>query len=384
MSAARAIASALDARAQMNTDRSRSTSVATVVDALDYGPRWFRAWFQGGYETLVRRSPRLWGALYRGSDRPGILYAVQTALDTLCMRRLQAAIEVEPPDWVVCTHSLPQPRLGLMRRRRPARGPRVAVVVTDLHPHRMWLRGSPDRYFVPHELTRERLERRRPGSAGIASVTGIPVDPACAAAMSGAEAGTGGAAPSSRPGRKDGAPSVLLMSGGIGGGPICEAMEALLAPGADRAPARVTVVCGRNARAHASCLEALTAQRPPEGARAYVHALGYVPHDEFLRLLRASDILIGKPGGATMAEALACGVPMVIYRPMLIPGQEEDNADCLVQAGAGVEATDPNDLRRTVHQLLSTPDRLTQMQASALAAARPRAALDIADALLAS
>jgi processive 1,2-diacylglycerol beta-glucosyltransferase len=239
----------------------------------------------------------------------------------------------------------------------------------------MWLRGSPDRYFVPSETTRDRLERLRPGSAAITTVTGIPVDPACTDAVTRAEARV-------QLGRDGGAPSVVLMSGGIGGGPIARAMEVLLTAGSPGgAQVDLTVVCGRNERARKRCLASLNG-KPAKGADAQV--LGYVPHDEFLLRLRAADIIVGKPGGVTMAEALACGAPMIIYRPMLIPGQEEDNAAFLLDTGSAIKADGPDDLRQTVAGLLSTPERLARMQANALAASRPGAAFAIADALLAS
>jgi processive 1,2-diacylglycerol beta-glucosyltransferase len=50
--------------------------------------------------------------------------------------------------------------------------------------------------------------------------------------------------------------------------------------------------------------------------------------------MAAADCLIGKPGGLTISEALARGLPMVIVNP--IPGQEERNADYLLEEGAAI------------------------------------------------
>lgn len=363
LSAARALARALEARGVQ----------ADVVDALDFAPRAFRWWFQGGYETLVRRAPRLWGALYHGSDGPGLFYAVQSALDFACLGRLERLIRQNPPDWVVCTHSLAQPRLMRIRKRGPSGPrPRIAVVVTDLHPHRMWLRGIPDRYFVPDKLTLERLDARRPGASAITTVTGIPVDPSFAEPMSRAEARAALGMDRERP-------CIVLMSGGIGGGPIVEAMRALVASPSAAVTPVVTVVCGRNARAHRACLRA--AHVCPSGA-GLLNVEGYVPHDRFVKLLRGADLLVGKPGGLTMAECLASGVPMVIFRPMLIPGQEEDNAVYLSALGASEEAADPDELRRTVERRLGSMDDLRAWQERVRQAGRPHAAFDIADALI--
>ena len=42
-------------------------------------------------------------------------------------------------------------------------------------------------------------------------------------------------------------------------------------------------------------------------------------------LLKISDLFIGKPGGLTTSEALACGLPIAIISP--IPGQDERNTE---------------------------------------------------------
>jgi len=99
-------------------------------------------------------------------------------------------------------------------------------------------------------------------------------------------------------------------------------------------------------------------------------------------MLRSADLLIGKPGGLTMSEALACGTPMLIYEPLLIPGQEEDNARFLVESGAALVARTAPELREMASDLISSPDRLAAMQQAAQGLGRPRAALDIAQTIL--
>lgn len=56
---------------------------------------------------------------------------------------------------------------------------------------------------------------------------------------------------------------------------------------------------------------------------ATLHQLGHT--SDFPELLAASDLVVGKAGGLTVAEATTLGVPQVIHQP--IPGQEEHNAD---------------------------------------------------------
>ena len=104
---------------------------------------------------------------------------------------------------------------------------------------------------------------------------------------------------------------------------------------------------------------------------------GYIPIETMATLMHASDLLIGKPGGATMAEALASGCPLLIYTPLMIPGQEEFNAELLQREGAGVVARKPDELRAAVTALLEEPERVETMRACARRLARPDAAAEI-------
>ena len=96
--------------------------------------------------------------------------------------------------------------------------------------------------------------------------------------------------------------------------------------------------------------------------------------------MRAADIVVTKPGGLTVSEALACGLPMVIMNP--IPGQETRNSDYLLEHGAAIKVNNVRLLGHRVGQLLSDPPRLQALRAAAQAIARPYAAREIvADAL---
>ncbi len=335
------------------------------VDALDYSPGGYRTWYGGGYEMVVRRWPWLWGLMYRVSDDIGPMYHLQTTMDHLFLAGLEDLIRQFRPDWVLCTHSVPQPRLERIRAR--LKSFRIGVVVTDFYPHSMWRRGNPDRYFVPSEWSRDQLEALLPGYASRTSVTGIPTDSRFAL----------------RPGRSAARcrlhlqpelPTLLLTSGGIGGGPLLAAARALAKLEQD---CQIVVVCGRNAGAY-RCLKTNIAALNV-GGRVRFRVEGYVSAETMATLMHASDFLIGKPGGATMAEALTSGCPLLVYTPVMIPGQEEFNARLLEREGVARIAHCPDELRATVNALLAAPNQLEKMRTCALSLARPDAADRIAD-----
>ena len=52
--------------------------------------------------------------------------------------------------------------------------------------------------------------------------------------------------------------------------------------------------------------------------------------------MSAVDLVVTKPGGLSVSECLAKAKPMLLVSP--IPGQEERNADYLLEAGAAIKA----------------------------------------------
>ena len=85
-----------------------------------------------------------------------------------------------------------------------------------------------------------------------------------------------------------------------------------------------------------------------------------------------ADLAVTKPGGLTVSECLAVGLPMVLISP--IPGQEERNADYLMEQGVAVKAHDAVALEYKIGQLLAEPKRLKRMQENMRGLGHPDAA----------
>jgi 1,2-diacylglycerol 3-beta-galactosyltransferase len=92
--------------------------------------------------------------------------------------------------------------------------------------------------------------------------------------------------------------------------------------------------------------------------------------------LRCADIVVGKAGPGTIAEATCCGAPLVLTS--FVPGQEKGNAEFVTAAGAGVYASRPRHLAAEIRRLRRDPSALAAMRAAAVGVSRPRAATDIA------
>lgn len=88
--------------------------------------------------------------------------------------------------------------------------------------------------------------------------------------------------------------------------------------------------------------------------------------------MACADLAVTKPGGLTVSECLAVGLPMVLIAP--IPGQEERNADYLMEQGAAVKAHDGVALEYKIGRLIGNPERLARMRDSMRGLGHPDAA----------
>jgi UDP-N-acetylglucosamine:LPS N-acetylglucosamine transferase len=132
----------------------------------------------------------------------------------------------------------------------------------------------------------------------------------------------------------------------------------------------ILVVCGRNRRLFRLIERFKSANR--------LVPLEFV--ENVAELMVASDALLTKTGGVTLAEAFVCGLPVIAFDPL--PGQEEGNARYMVSRGAAVLATSPSDLATLVAEVRSSPERRASLTAAGAKLASPGAALMTAQAIV--
>jgi processive 1,2-diacylglycerol beta-glucosyltransferase len=162
---------------------------------------------------------------------------------------------------------------------------------------------------------------------------------------------------------------LLVSAGSLGVSPAAVVVRRLLELGD---AVQAVVVCGRNDKLKQE-IEELVAGKP-----GTYRVLGFTT--EMRRLMGVADLMLSKPGGLTTSEALACGLPMVILDP--VGGQEEHNADMLLENGAAVKCAESTLLPYKVGRLLEDRARLRRMAENARRIGRPNAAADVARVVL--
>lgn len=283
-------------------------------------------------------------------------------INKLCAYKMSRLTEEYDPDVILCTHVFAAQLADELKRRGKTRA-YLAGVVTDYTIHPYWeTLPRLDWLIVAAEPLIYRAVKRGIPARRIKAL-GIPIHPKFREKLEKKEARR-------LLGLNPEGPAALMMGGGLGYGLSLEEADRLL----DLRPDfQLMAVCGRNQKQ----LRRFE-QYQRETGRKNLRVYGFVENVQ--QMMDAADLLISKPGGLTVTEALAKELPMAIVSP--IAGHEERNLEFLLNCGMAVSASKTFPLDEAVHLLLSSPGRLEQMRQAVRAQARPRALEDICQFLL--
>lgn len=333
------------------------------VDALTYTTKLFRQFYHRFYLQLIRNAPTLLGWFYDNLDEPWKTERMRLMMNRLNTRPLVRLIRDIQPDITICTHFLPAEIISYLLAKEAIQT-RLSIVVTDLDVHAMWLSRRFHHYFVALEEARTHLVMTGLPAERI-TVSGIPIDPVFSVRKNREALCARHQVDPARP--------LLLVSMGAMGKVAAREIVRALAHLAT--PAQVAFVCGVH-HEQADLLRAELAQ--VSAPHLQFRVLGHTTEmDEWMRM---ASLLIGKPGGLTVAECMACGLPLVIYMP--IPGQEERNSDHLLEGGAAVKCNQATTMAHKVDEVLQHPQRLREMARAARRLGHPQAAFTVVDTLL--
>jgi 1,2-diacylglycerol 3-beta-galactosyltransferase len=317
----------------------------------------------GLYGPITRHARWLWGGLYHSTNsRSAVALLERTVLRSVTTAVTEAIEEIDP-DCVVSFHPLLNHISVRAVRSRPRRIP-VMTVITDLVDiHVAWACREVDAVVVPSpggldHCRRAGIPASRCHDFGLAvdrRFTELRGDPAGIAAIR------------DRLGLRSGGFVVLVCGGADGSGGLVRHARAIAAAPLD---VDVVVICGRNERARAR-IDGLQT-----GAGRPVRVLGYV--NNMAEWMRASDVVVSKAGPGTIAEALCCGLPLLLV--WYLPGQERGNVEWVVDIGAGRYVPRDEQLVDAVAELAAPGSAaLATMRAAVQGAARPDATRRIAE-----
>lgn len=332
-----------------------------VMDAIEHCAGWFRAYYDS-YTIPLRYWPGLWRWIesrqhQSQSTSPGWLYR-------LGGKPLFRAMDLFAPDVVIATEVGVCELAALHKRRSRGRYMLVGLELMDFN--RAWVQPEVDLYPVVHADLGEELAAAGAPRDRILDC-GMPIDTAFAHLPSREEARR-------KLGLANDAAILLILFGGTGFGNPRRIVGAL---GEIKTPFQAVFIAGKNAALQIE-IERLAEERARQSASPPPIVKGWV--DNMQDWMAAADLLLSKPGGGTVMEAAACGLPLLAFDPL--PGNEERTCQWLEKWQAGVWIKSPQELALRIEQLLANSDVRCKLRERATSIARPRAALAAAETIL--
>ncbi|HKS49183.1 MAG TPA: glycosyltransferase [Amycolatopsis sp.] len=316
---------------------------ATVrwLDTLDVMGTGVGPLFRWIYVSNVQSTPWLYEFFYRSLWRyHWFAVASKRFVAAWSGRRLARPVAEFAPDLVLSTYPLGTAGLEWLRRRGRLRAP-TGAWISDFAPHPFWVYGDIDLNLVMHRCAVDPALRCVPGAP--VAVSAPPVRDEFRPGDS--------EAARTRLGLPSGAFIALVSCGSLGFGDVEDAAKELLGAHPDVVP---VVVCGRNERLRQRL-------RPLAERESRLRLLGWT--DEMATYTIAADVVVTNAGGATGLEALACGRPVLMHRPIAAHGRA--NAALMAEAGLAVVCAHDGELAAAVRGFIADPGQCKTMAEAA-------------------
>lgn len=311
--------------------------------------------FTDVYLEVISKTPHIYSKIYHWTQHHQKPNSIISYLNFICLKSLKKIKQTFQPDAFIFTHPIPSISYSYSLNI-PA-----WTVITDYSYHPIWFNPKIKGYFVANQGVQNQLANNQYPIDSI-FVTGLPIKNAFSSPLLDQES-----LPSN-----DHKPLILIMGGGLGIGPLKEIVEKLET--IDLA-FNAVVLTGNN---HSLYLDISDTIGSKTTGRWTV--LSFT--DEIHKLMQRATLLISKAGAITLTEALASGLPTIIYKP--IPGQEEDNAHHVCQQGWATWAKNSKELVSLTQALLTSPESLKIMKQKTTKFCNPKAANDIIETISAS
>ena len=347
---------------------------ATVIDTLEYISPLLNKTVVEVYEHLAKKHPTIWKLMYTTTNKKSLNKIVEIINKTISKKLIPLLAE-EKPDLIISTHPFSTEMISHLKKNENLNIPLICIM-TDYAPHRTWLSPNVDSYVVANEEMIEPMEEMGVEKNKIHPF-GIPVDNDFFNFVNKKEE-------LRNLGLRDDLPTILIMAGNFGLANIGKVFVKLQKVDLDF---QIIIITGKN-KGLFNDLKQLThgkRLRKRDKILAKMHLknisekhlkiMAVKKSDEFKitkptkliyytnevdKYMHVSDLIITKPGGLTISEALACNLPMSLFGT--IPGQEEENANFLVGKNMAVKLENASGEENIIRNLLLNPEKLNFMK----------------------
>lgn len=357
-----------------------------VLDTLEYISPILNRTITEGYEYLAKRRPNIYKVMYETANKRKIMQAI-TKINSLISKKLVPLIEDYRPDVIITTHPFSTEMVARLRGNGKLSVP-IVCIMTDYAPHMTWINENVDAYVVASDKMVSSMY-----DMGVpywkVYPYGIPIDGAFYAKRDKDIV-------LKEMGLNPDLPTILIMAGSFGVENILNIYKEILNIPIDF---QIIIITGRNEELYRSVEGIVSGDKKTKKGmmefflgdvynlarkifkrekvkkeRDYKHGKSRYQnsHKENTRVIyftnevdkymQTADLIITKPGGLTITEALACNIPMAVFDA--IPGQEDENADFLVNNNMAIRLEKGEKGINAIKNLFESSEKLEAMRCS--------------------
>ena len=311
-----------------------------IVDSLLYINPILNKTVTSGYVYLATKTPKIYGKLYELTNKEDRWISFVSRLNYLFANKLLPLIDEFKPDVIITTHPFPTEMVSILKSKELVNIPLVCIM-TDYAPHKTWVNQQVDAYIVSNDDMVKEMS-----NIGIKEEViypyGIPIEQVFFE-------------------KKDkdlvldelelnpNLPTILMMAGSFGVTNVFKIYEDIININRDF---QVIVITGKNQKLYDEFAKVINKSEKQTKLIYFT--------DEVNKFMQAADIIITKPGGLTITEALASNIPMAIFDA--IPGQEEENADFLINHNMAIKLEKGQSCDKLIEELLINKEKLNNMK----------------------
>ena len=356
LSAARSIKQYLDS----NFDNVETE----LVDCVKYINKGLDKITTLAYKEMAKKAPWAWGEIYNHSQK-GTMSHISNGANKIMSIKLYKLFEEFKPDIVISTHPFGSQMTAYLKSKGKTNCI-LASVMTDSASHDQWLVGHEyiDHIFVSHEGMKKDIISKGIKASKI-HATGIPLSNRFLEHFDRKKIKSSFDLDINKK-------TILFFGGGefgLGKDKTLKILKAFIDNINDEY--QIIAISGKNAKMQEKFTELV-------GDNPNVQVYGFT--NEVPELMSISDLVVTKPGGLTITESLASGLPIVVINP--IPGQEVENAEFLEKKGVAVWIRKTEDPEQAVSELLSNPEQIKHMKIRSKLMAKKHSTEDICKIIL--
>lgn len=327
-----------------------------ILDIIEFIDPTINELVSKGYLMSTKHIPIAYGGFYslaelKEKNREKVMSRLTS---TIMSKKLAKFLAEENFEAIICTHVF---AAQVLTQIKSYEGLSIGII-TDFTIHPYWEETSLDYYVTASELLTLQAAKKGITEDKLLPI-GIPIHEKFTHKKPKAQA-------REELGLED-KTTVLVMSGSMGFGNLARHIRKM--DRLDDFDFQIICVCGHNRRVKKNI------DKIKEKSSRNIYNYGYVDNVDLM--MDAADIIVTKPGGLTVSEALAKRLPMILINP--IPGQEERNTEFLLNNGIATKMSRTCPVDVCLYQMFVNDWRYKRSQEIVEYVGKPFAARDVGE-----